>query len=152
MAMGFCILLCFLECSGVSQDDFSMILESSRQTDAHNLGPTLPKDFADLLKPAWTMESMMGFLVEIKRYGISATPQWLRPDQLESVPVWSRGSFSSCEGLKIQGSRSGCTQDESCFPAKSLIIIFWRLCRVPSPEWRSQRLMPNEKDRMFRGT
>ena len=29
----------------------------------HPDGPTLPKDFADLLKPAWTMESMMGFLV-----------------------------------------------------------------------------------------
>lgn len=69
-----------------------MILESSRQADAQNLGPTLPKDFADLLKPAWTMESMMGFLEEIKRYGISKT-QMMRPDQLEGPGLKQRKFF-----------------------------------------------------------
>ena len=128
MAMGFCILLCFLECSGVSQDDFSMILESSRQADAQNLGPTLPKDFADLLKPAWTMESMMGFLV------VSSYPNDWQPDQLEGVPLYEQRKFFKLWGSKFKVvDQDGPRMNHVFFGQNHKgIIFFWILCRVPS--------------------
>ena len=45
-------------------------------------------------------------------------------------------------GLKIQGSRSGWTQDESCFPGQNHkgIIFFWILCRVPSSGVKIQKV------------
>lgn len=114
-----------------------MILESSRQADAQNLGPTLPKDFADLLKPAWTMESMMGFLV------VSSYPNDWQPDQLEGVPLYEQRKFFKLWGSKFKVVDQDGPRMNHVFRPKSQGYHFFLntggVCRVPSSGVKIQK-------------